>query len=286
MKRISIVLPFFISLSISFWLFSGCASTRGTKTVLTPEERFALAKAKFDKHDYLEAIDELSVITLQYAGSTIADSAQLLLGEARYARGEYLLAAYEFEKLIRNMPSSSLVPYARYRLGMCYYELSPKPELDQTYTYKAIDELQTFVEYYPTNELVPEAERRIHELNNKLALKNLKIAELYMKMEDYKAALIYFDHILERYHDSDVADRAAKGKIEALIARRQYDAARQEVQHFRERYPTSSLLPEVDKLNAQIDRELLQRNSAPSGQSAIKANPLDKSFSPANDERP
>jgi len=272
-QSLSTGLPALVAAALLFAI-SGCAGSKGSARFPTPEERYADALAKFENHDYQEAIDQLQLVTLQYGGSSVADSAQYLLGECQYAKGQYLLSAYEYDKLIRNMPSSRLVPLARYKLGMCYYDLSPKQALDQKYTYKAIDELQAFVEYNPTNELVPEAEKRIHELNNKLAEKNLTTAVLYMKLGDYRAAGIYFDQVLERYHDSDVTDQAAKGKIESLIARKRYEAAALEIQHFIERYPKSRFLPDVEALKAQVKHE--QPESPESAASAVQ---------PSNGER-
>ena len=135
-------------------LLGGCASSEEA-TILTAEERFARAKTLYDDGDYLEAINEFTVITLQYQGSALADDAQFYLGETRFAREEYLLASFEYQQLIRNMSASPLVPDARYKIGVCYYRLSPKSLLDQQYTTRAIDALQSFVEYHPAHPSVP-----------------------------------------------------------------------------------------------------------------------------------
>jgi len=60
------------------------------------EQRFNRAKELFDEEDYLEAINEFTVITLQYQGSAFAADAQYYLGECRFARGEYILSAFEY----------------------------------------------------------------------------------------------------------------------------------------------------------------------------------------------
>ena len=119
----------------------GCGS--GEKVTNLPvEERFARAKALFEKEDYIEAINEFTVITLQFQGSQFASEAQFYLGECRFNRGEYLLGAFEYGILKRSYPASTRVPDAQYKLAMSYYRLSPKSSLDQQYTRKAIDEFQ------------------------------------------------------------------------------------------------------------------------------------------------
>jgi outer membrane protein assembly factor BamD len=71
------------------------------------------------------------------------------------------------------------VPEAQYKLALSYYELSPRAPLDQQYTRKAIDEFQSFVEYYPNNPLVKDAAEKIRELNTRLAKKQYETAKLY-----------------------------------------------------------------------------------------------------------
>ena len=49
-------------------------------------------------------------------------------------------------------------------LGESYYRLSPNFTLDQSYTRSAIKEFQAFIDFFPTDEQVLEAEKKINEL--------------------------------------------------------------------------------------------------------------------------
>jgi len=233
----------------------GCGSGH-VATILTPEERFQQAKALYDDEDYLEAINEFRIITLQHPGSEFADDAQFYLGECRFQRGEYLLATHEYGELKRNMPASSLVPDGQFKLGLSYYHLAPKPSLDQQSTKKAIDELQTFVEYYPSHQQASSAEAKIQELNTRLAEKSYETARLYSKMEDYKAAIFYFDDVIEKFHDTKFAPLAYLGKVEALIARKKYDEADSELNKFISLFPNSVLRNEADRLKQKVSGEM------------------------------
>ena len=249
---------FFSWLLLAGLLLVGCGSSEVT-TTLSAEERFNTAKALFDDESYLEAINEFTVVTLQFQASPFADDAQYYLGECRFMRREYLLAASEYRMLINNMPASPLVPEAQHKLGLCYYNLSPKVSLDQQYTRRAIDELQTFVEYYPGNEHAVDAEQKIQELTTRLALKQYNAAVLYTKLEDYKSAIIYFDDVIEKYHDTEYAPLAYIGKVEALMARRKYADADVEVNKFLTLYPNSVLRSEMEDLQKSIQKELKSR---------------------------
>jgi outer membrane protein assembly factor BamD len=164
-----------------FWLW-GCGSSIDT-TDMSSEERLQYAISLYTDEDYLEAQKEFEAILLQYPGSNIADDAQYYLAMTRFQRGEYILAAYEFSKLIKNMPASEFVPQAQFNLAESYYQLSPNFNLDQKYTRKAIEEFQAFIDFFPLNEKVAEAERKINELNDKLAHKDYSIAVIYEKMD-------------------------------------------------------------------------------------------------------
>ena len=236
-------------------IMAGCGSSDVT-TNLSAEERFQKAKALFDDENYLEAINEFTVVTLQFQSSPYADDAQFYLGECRFKRREYLLAATEYRMLKNNMAASPLVPDAQYKLGLCYYNLSPKVSLDQQYTRKAIEELQTFVEYYPGNEHAVDAEQKIEELTIRLAQKLYNSANLYMRMEDYKSAILYFDDVIEKYHDTEYGPLSYLGKVEALMARRKYAEATAEANKFLTLYPNSVIRSQMEDLRRQSQKEL------------------------------
>jgi outer membrane protein assembly factor BamD len=247
----------------------GCGSSHEAAPP-SVEERFAQAKKMFDKGDYLDAVNEFTVITLQNQGSTFAADAQYYLGECRFMRGEYLLAVFEYSTLKRNMPASTRVPDAQYKTGLSYYYLAPKSSLDQQYTKKAIDELQSFVEYYPANEHAADANAKIRELTNRLAKKEYETARLYTTMEYYKSAIYYYDDVIEKYHDTDYAPLAYLGKVEVLISRNKYQEASVEINRFIERFPSSVFRNKADGLKESIDQELA-KNKRSGGKEAGSA---------------
>ncbi len=221
----------------------------------TADQYFHYAKKLFDDEDYYEAADQFTVVTLRYPASSIADSAQYYLAESHFKMKEYLIAAAEFEKLINNMPHSKLVPLAEYKLALSYYKLSPRPELDQEYTRKAIRQFQLFIEENPTSPLKDDALKKIAELRNKLAEKQYKNADIYRKMHEYKAAIIYYDLVLQNYYDTDWADDAQLGKIETYLEMDDNASAKKEIEKFKEQFPNSSLLKKVEKLAQKLAKQ-------------------------------
>ncbi len=241
-------------------LFSGCGSDDATKQ-LSAEERYELGMKAFKDEDYLAAIEEFKVVSIQYQGSKVVDSAQFFMAESRYLHGEYILAAFEYDILIRNMPSSIFVSRSRFRRATCFFELSPKSHLDQNYSRKAIDEYQAFLEYHPADTLAPLAEERIVELNTKLAKKDYESGMTYMYMEYYKAATYYFDLVLDKYHDTQYAEPALLKKTEALMNRKKYADAKEAVDKFCSKYPTSSMKSNADQLRIDIETKMIEEKA-------------------------
>ena len=245
---------FFIPLLFVF-ILAGCSSSIDTAN-MSGQDRMAYAIKLYNDEDYLEAINELQAILLQYPGSSISDDAQFYLAKTRFARSEYIMAAFEFSKLIKNMPASEFVPESQFMLAECYYQLSPNYNLDQKYTKKAIQEFQAFIDFFPANEKVPLAEKKIDELNDKLAEKTYSIARIYEKMDYLKAALIYYDDVIETYHDTEYAPMAMFNKINVLIERNRNDEALAEIDKFIQRFPDNKNVEELKKLRTKLENQL------------------------------
>ncbi len=217
-------------------LINACSTKVDTST-LSPEEYYNYVKGLYDDGDYRSAIPEFQSILLQYPGSTINDDAQYYLAMSYFKEDQFILAAYEFSKLIKDIPASPYVPDAQFMLADCYYELSPDYRLDQSYTKKAIQEFQSFLDYFPTSPKVKEVEEKIDELHNKLAHKEFSIARLYYRMEYYKAASIYYTIVLNEFYDTDYAPRALVGRIEAELEMNKKEDALKDIKKFYNDYP-------------------------------------------------
>lgn len=249
MPKIALIL-LFLSL-----IYAGCSSSDET-TFMIPEDHLKVAMDYFNDESYDAAINEFQTILLQYPGSAVIDDAQYYLAQSRFLRKEYIIAASEFSRLIRNMTASEYVPEAQFMLAECYFELSPPVALDQRYSKKAKEEYQAFIDFFPTHPNAVEAERKIVEMNEKLANKEYNDAVIYSKLEYYEAAILYFDHVIETFHDTKFAPMASYNKIKLLIDIKRNQEALKEVNKFVERYPDNPNYFEVSTIKSQLESEL------------------------------
>ena len=220
------------------------------------EEYYHYAKDKYDNEDYWESSNDFNIVILRFPGSSVADSAQYYLGCSHYFMDEFIIAAAEFKKLINNMPRSPLVPDAQFMMAESYYQMSPRAELDQEYTNKAIQEYQLFVEDFPSHAKREEVEKKLVELRDKLARKQLLNAELYRKMHEFRSSLIYYDIVLEQYYDTDFADDAQYGKALAYYDLDNYQKAKEELLTFKDKFPNSNLSIKVEKKLKDVLRRI------------------------------
>lgn len=229
---------------ISSFVIAACGASEEIP-LATAEDRFRAAMKAYHEEEYLDAIQHFDIIRLQYPGSSIADSARYFAGLSRMKREEYLFASYEFNQLISSYPKSRLLGDAQYMFADCYYALSPKVSLDQTSTQRAIDALQTAIEYYPSHPRAQEAERKILELYGKLAEKEYTTGVLYTKMENDRSAMIYFDNVIDKYYNTEYVDDAMAAKIRILMKRKRYTLAMESITIFLQKYPDSPYRSEI-----------------------------------------
>lgn len=233
-------------------ILSGCSSSSTVINTEDPEKAFDIAKRKFDRGDYVDAIEDFSFIKIRFQGTVVSDKVQYYLAYSYYNQKEYMLAEYEFDNFLKYFPLSELYPDAKYMLGLTYYSLSPKYSLDQEFTKKAIAELLSFIEIYPNNKNVADAEKKIRELRNKLAYRDFYTAENYMKTDNFKAASLYFQAVYENYIDSDWADDAMVGQADAYINGKRYEDAKKVLDKFYKLFPKSDQKTKADRLKSKI----------------------------------
>jgi outer membrane protein assembly factor BamD len=246
MKNLFVVLLFSI-------LIFGCSGSKDT-TEMSADEHLAYAMEMYNNEDYQFSIREFQSIILQFPGNTVNDDAQYYLAMSYFNDEQYLLAAYEYSKLIRDIKGSEFVSISQFMLAESYYQLSPPYQLDQSYTVKAITEFQAFLDFFPVDAKGEEAERKISELNIKLAEKLFESARIYEKMEYFNASLDYYTKVYETYHDTKYAPLALHKKITILIEKDRIDEAVDNMKLFLTKYPDSEFTVEIQNIHDELSK--------------------------------
>lgn len=222
-----------LAVAVTVLVFSGCFAGKGKYTdkelVMDAQYYFDRGMKELKKKNYETAIEQLNTVVESFSGSAVVDSALFYLAEARFKNEDYLTAAYEYERVYVDYPSSEFVAEAQYKKALSYSMESPKANLDQENTRLAIDEFKRFIENHPGHRFAEEAQKRIDELTEKLAYRDYLIAELYRKMkspESFQAALIYYRAIIKDYPRSIWAWYARYGIGVVHLKQKEYELAR------------------------------------------------------------
>ncbi|HPC35498.1 MAG TPA: outer membrane protein assembly factor BamD [Candidatus Marinimicrobia bacterium] len=211
---------FLISLLLIY--LSNCASNK-TKPVTDFEQHFRQGMEYFNKKKWDKAIEHFTLVVINSPGGELADDAQFYIAECYFKRKEYLLAASEYQQLINRYAYSEYVEEAFYKIALSQYKSSPRYQLDQEYSLYALQSFQDFIDTYPQSRFGADAEQKIVEIRSKLARKLFESGKLYRKLQEWKAAIIYFDKVLEIYYDTEWAEKARLEKAYCLIRQRNFD---------------------------------------------------------------
>lgn len=193
--------------------FFGCGSVPSIPN--DPEAILAKGDKYFEEEKYFQSAELYMGFTSRYPGHDRSDYAQFRLAESYFKDGDYPLASVEFQILISNYNYSDYVDDALFKIGLCFYHESPNARRDQQKAYDALSRLDQFVLTYPNSPLVEEARKYVKLLHAKLAEKEFYNGHHYFKRKKMRAALIYFDKIIENYKDNEYWARAVyyKGVI-------------------------------------------------------------------------
>lgn len=220
----------------------------------------------YEKKDYYRAVGLFEELENIYKGSEKAEKIQYYMAYCYYSQGDHILASYYFQHFSNRYPLSEHREECDYMSAYCSYLNSPDPSLDQTYTYKALEEMQVFINKYPTSSRIPECNRIVDNLRNRLETKSYNSAKLYFNIGDYKAAIISLKDGLNEYPDTPYREelmfltlKSAYMLAENSIAGKKPERYQNTVDEYYSliaEYPQSTYLKEAQKIFEQATENL------------------------------
>lgn len=185
-------------------LFSSCGEYNRVLKSTDYEYKYSYAKKYFNEKKFSKSATLLEELYPIFRGSGHAEESLYLLAQSYYGQKDYETASQYFETYYNTYPKGEYTELARFYAGYGLYMSSPDPRLDQAQTYKAIEQLQLFLEYYPQSERAPEAQQMMFDLQEKLAYKEYMATELYFNLgtymgNNYESAVITAKNALKNY---------------------------------------------------------------------------------------
>lgn len=214
---------------LSALLLSSCGEYQRVLKSTDPDYHLEFAKRAFEEKKYTQAATALEPVVTVFKGTEKAEDALYLLALSNYENKDYETSGTWFKTYYNRFPKGKYTELARYFCGYGYYLDSPDPQLDQTGTLLAIQELQSFLDYFPRSDKVSLAQNAIFELQDKLTLKQLENAQLYYNLgtylgNNYESAIIVARNAIKDYPYSKY-----KEDLELIILKSRYQEARESV---------------------------------------------------------
>jgi outer membrane protein assembly factor BamD len=159
---------------------------------------------------------DVARLTLQTLINTYPDSefiarAKLAVGDSWYAEGgtaALAQAEQEYDDFITFFPNMPEAAEAQLKIGNIHYQQMEKSDRDYTHAKRAEDEYRKMILQFPDSKLVPEAKRRLLEVQEVLADREFQIGRFYYLRQSYPASIARLQSLVDRYPLYSRADEA------------------------------------------------------------------------------
>ncbi len=221
------------------------------------EYRYKIAEQFYADKKYSYALQLFEDLFPYIKGTDRYEDMYYKSANCYYFLKDYLNAENFFKSFVETFPTSKRAEECDYLRAYCYYKQSPKVDLDQTPTTKAMALMQAFINTHPTSERVKDANGILDACRAKLEAKEYKAAALYYTLGYYKAAAISFASVADNFPDSKLADEYKFQTIKAFYKyaelsfeekqEERYNKVLAECIEFAERFADSKHLGEVNE---------------------------------------
>ncbi len=219
----------------------------------------------YEKEKWQQAQTLYELVTPALKGSEKAERVFYRYAWTQYKLNKFILANYYFENFANTFTTSPLREECAFMAAYSHYELSPTYRLEQSYTEKAVDGFQSFVNLFPTSKKVEECNKLIDELRRKLEEKAFAEGQLYYDLKQYQSAMLSFDNLLKDFPESPEAEQtrllvvksayelAENSVVDKRVER--YATAIEKADQFLARHPKSKFAKEARAIRSQAESQ-------------------------------
>ena len=262
---------------LSAGLLSSCGEYNKVLKSTDYEYKYEAAKSYFAKGQNSRAATILEELIPILKGTVNGEESLYMLAMTYYNQGDYVSASHYFNTYYTTYPRGIYTELARFHSGKALYLDTPEPRLDQSSTYKAIEELQMFMEYFPGSSRRDLAQSMIFELQDKLVEKEYLSAKLYYDLgsysgnasysstgNNYLAAVVTAQNILKDYPYTKLREdlsililRAKYGMAKESVLEKKEERMRETIDEyyaFKNEFPESKYMTEVENIFKDASR--------------------------------
>jgi outer membrane protein assembly factor BamD len=224
------------------------------------------AKEYFDAGKYVKSSELLEQIIPRYRATEEAEDLIWMNAQGYYGMKQYDMAGTVYKSYIEQYGYGKYIEEAYYMSAMCDYNISPRAELDQDNTKKAIEGFTIFLSRYPNSSRAEECKKLLDDLHERLVEKSYISAKLYYDMNQYKAAVVALSNSLKEFAETKYREEMMYLKLSSLFLyaekslaikqKERYQAALDDYYSFMEEFPKSKYAKDVKKIYQSTAKQL------------------------------
>ena len=197
-----------------------------------PENLYVVAKANFDKQNFLIARDQFLEIRKLFPLSNEAIQSEIMIAFIDYVKMDYENAISNYKKIINKYPSHKDLDYIYYMVAMCNYEQLQNEGLDGYYNLLALNAFDQVIKRFPESKYAKDSQQKIILVKSNIAAKHMNIGRFYLNNKKYIAALNRFKIVVDEFSMTKFTPEALHRMVEAYYEMGMYE----------ESYNTAALL--------------------------------------------
>lgn len=206
--KLLLILPFFL-------LLNACVSYDDFDTS-QPAGAYGLAKKLQDDERFEEALIQYKDLKNRFPYSRYATEAELQIAEIQYSKEAYPEAQGAYQLFKELHPKHAKIDYVTFRIGESIYNQLPTTiDRDLSLAPNAINEYRVLLRDFPQSPYAKDAKAKIAECFQKLAEKELYIADFYFRTDKWQHALVRYEKFLKEFPKHD---KRAHAMLQAGLA--------------------------------------------------------------------
>jgi outer membrane protein assembly factor BamD len=262
MRNVSVVLILVLGLFAAV----SCGKFRKIEKSQDWRVKYEAGLIYYAKKDYYRTSILFEQILPIVRGLPEGEKVQFYLAYCQYYEKLYLLSAEQFKSFYETYGRGVLSEEARFMYAYSLYKSSPGPSLDQSESIEAMTSMQDFLNRYSSSKFKDQAVEVIYTVQERLEKKGFENARQYVKMRQYKAAIVAMDNFQRNFPDSKHLEESYFLVIqsqfelaEKSVVTKQRERYLEVVQNYKifvDRFPESKFLKEAERFYVESNSKL------------------------------
>ena len=169
---------------------------------------------ELERGDALFAAKRFNEAEILFPQSDLAPKSALMAAYAYYLQDYYGDAIAELDRFLKVYPNHKNIDYAKYLLGLIYYEQIVDEKKDLQSIINAKSQFTKLINNHPDTSYAEDAEYKIDLINDILASKELYVGRYYFEKKKWISAINRFRVVIDEYETTIYVEEALHRLVE------------------------------------------------------------------------